>query len=76
MPSFTKFVGAIAYDYYTIEVPPDHLSDPIDRGHYAIYTAFNIARSWFVPCVWEVLSDDGLFVRVRRKRSKELSASQ
>lgn len=55
------------YDYYNVNVPED-ITDRGDREFIAITTARENARIYATPCDWRVMSDNGVTVRVRRRR--------
>lgn len=54
-------------DYYTVYVPPD-ITDPTDRVLIALAEAEDKTRLYCIPCNWDVLSDNGQDVVVRRTR--------
>ncbi len=60
--------GKLAYDYFKINFFPGDFPDPAERAQLAILEAEERTRAWVVPCIWEVISDDGRIVTVRRTR--------
>lgn len=59
------------YDYYTVYVPSDFSEDPQERANGAFIMAEEMTKLYVMPCVWYVVSDDGEYVKVCRKRHKQ-----
>jgi len=61
-------MSRFAYDYYDVDVDPVAFHDPGERSRVAFQRADTPARYRHGHCFWYVVSDDGIIVRVCRKR--------
>lgn len=59
-----------SYDYYKVAIPSDCESDGDKRFDIAILQAKELTRLYAMPASWNLVSDDGETVIVRRKRAK------
>lgn len=68
-PRARPAIPRTVYDYYAVDLG-GLIADEEDRANIAMMEARERARLYVMPCEWQILSDDGDMVRVRRKRRR------